>query len=202
MPSNSEMYERGILDAAHDDLNTFYYQHYYYYRRGYNDARRKQRGGALLLLRAWGLPLLAIVALGLAGAAVFFWLRSPGSQPEPLTPVPTLAGTFSSPTAPPAARPTSVPTVAASPTPVPVLRVGGRVRVVNVGDSPLRARAGPGLAKANRVVARFPLNSEVVITQGPQQSDGLTWWRIKGDAGEGWSAERSAEGLVFLEALP
>jgi hypothetical protein len=51
-------------------------------------------------------------------------------------------------------------------------------------------------------VVRFPQDTEVTITEGPQQADGLTWWRIKAEAGEGWSAERSAEGLVFLEPLP
>jgi hypothetical protein len=92
--------------------------------------------------------------------------------------------------------------VIVTPTAQPVLRVGGRARVVNVGDAPLRARSKPGLVASNRIAARFPQGAEVTISAGPTRANGLIWWRIKGGAGEGWSAERSAEGLVFLEALP
>jgi hypothetical protein len=199
MPSNSEMYERGALDAAHDDLNTFYYQHYYYYRRGYDDARRQQRGGPLARMPAWLLPLITILAAaGVAG----FWLLSPHSQPESPAPAPTLANAFVSLTASPVAQPSPSPAVTVSPPAPPVLRIGIRARVVNVGNSPLRARAKPGLAQSNKVVVRFPQGAEVMISDGPTQADGLTWWRIRGDAGEGWSAERSAEGLIFLEPIP
>ncbi|MBX0328974.1 hypothetical protein K2Z83_14950 [Oscillochloris sp. ZM17-4] len=73
---------------------------------------------------------------------------------------------------------------------------------MNVNDSSLRARAAPGLAGSIRVVARFPEGSEVTVIEGPAQVDGLTWWRIGGDAGEGWSAERSSDDVLFLEPLP
>jgi hypothetical protein len=196
------MYERGALDADHDDLNPFYYQHYYFYRRGYNDARRQSRGGPGALVRRWALVLLfglAVAGIGwfLAGALGLGRSRA-GDLPTPALPQLGLATTPSA--APSAAPPT--PTPAPSPSPPPQLQVGGRAKIVNVGDAPLRARAKPGLAQTIRVVARFPLNSEVALVEGPTVADGLTWWRIKGDVGEGWSAERSAEGLVFLEPLP
>ncbi|MEI7643508.1 MAG: SH3 domain-containing protein [Chloroflexales bacterium] len=195
------MYERGAVDAARDDLNTFYYQHYYYYRRGYDDARRQQRGGPFARLPAWVLPTLIAVGLALAGIAVL-WLLASRSQPELLAPTPTLAPSTVSATALPTAPPSPSPIVIITPTVTPVLRFGGHARVANVGDTLLRARAKPGTALSNPTVVRFPEGAVVVITGGPQQADGLTWWRIKTDVGEGWSADHSAEGLVFLEPLP
>jgi hypothetical protein len=130
-----------------------------------------------------------LMALGGPGQAAS-QPTSPASTVAPLAP------------APPAAPTSPAPTATAVPTPIPAMRVGGRARVVNVGDSPLRARAAPGLAGSIRVVARFPQGSEVTIVEGPQQADGLTWWRISGEAGDGWSAERAADGGAFLEPLP
>ena len=185
MPSNSEMYDRGATDAAQDDLNAFYYQHYYYYRRGYDDTRRQQRGGSLAFLPIW-LMLMIVVALALVGALAF-WLLAPSGQPVSPAPAPTQAVTRTIPTATPVVLPSPSPTASATPTPAPTLHVRGRARVTNVGASPLRARAKPGLVQSNRVVAHFPQGAEVLIA---------------GDAGEGWSVERSADGLVFLEPLP
>jgi hypothetical protein len=199
MPSNSEMYERGALDAEHDDLNTFYYQHYYYYRRGYDNARRQLRSGLLSRVAPWLLAVAATIALAAAGLAAF-WYLSPPSQASVELPTATPRSTLV--LAPTAAPPSPTPSATPAPTPVPVLHVGGRARVVNLGDSTLRARAQPSLARSIRIVARFAQGNEVSITDGPVQADGLTWWRIQGPPGEGWSAERSPENLVFLEALP
>jgi hypothetical protein len=198
MPSNSEMYERGALDAEHDDLNAFYYQHYYYYRRGYNDTRRQRRGGVFALRPALGW-LLAALALALVGGTYWLLPRGEAGSAAVATAVSITAAPQA--TAQPAAL-ILTPTPMPAPTPAPALRVGGRARVVNVGDSTLRARADAGLAEAIRVVARFPQGSVVTIVEGPKDADGLVWWRISGEAGEGWSAERSPEGVVFLEPLP
>jgi hypothetical protein len=142
-----------------------------------------------------------VAAAGLAVAGLFaFWYLSPQSQAGTLPPTATprsvvaVAATITLPSPAPSETP--------SETPSPTLRVGGRARVVNLGDSTLRARAEPSLATSSRIVARFPQDSEVAITEGPVQADGLTWWRIQGQPGEGWSAERSPEGVAFLEALP
>ena len=201
MPSNSEMYARGATDAAQDDLNSFYYQHYYDYRRGYDDARRQQRGGSSALLSTWLLPLLALVGVALLGLVVF-WLLILGPRPVPPALTPTFVSTIVSVSPFPVVQPSPSPVATVSPTAPPVLRIGVRVRVANVGDTPLRARAKPGTEQSNRTVARFPQGAEVMITDGPEPANGLIWWRIKGTAGEGWSVGRSAEGLVFLEALP
>lgn len=196
MPSNSEMYDRGALDAEHDELNLFYYQHYYYYRRGYDDARRQLRrgpGGGRVL------PLLLIGALAFVAVAAGLWLFGPrgiaGGQP---TAQPAVLATR-----PPRATPTRVPTPAttAEPTlsPAPALAVGGRARVANLSGSPLRARETPGLS---RVVARIPEGSEVTLREGPVLADGYSWWRVESAEATGWVAERSPEGVVFLEPIP
>ncbi|NTV63795.1 MAG: SH3 domain-containing protein, partial [Oscillochloris sp.] len=93
-------------------------------------------------------------------------------------------------------------TATSTPTPGPTLRVGGQARVVNVGNAFLRARDRPGLDQSIHVVARFPAGSSVSILEGPRQIDGINWWRISGNPGDGWSAERTADGTLLLEALP
>ncbi|NNJ11308.1 SH3 domain-containing protein [Chloroflexales bacterium ZM16-3] len=201
MPSNSEMYDRGALDAEHDDLNAFYYQHYYYYRKGYDDTRRQTRGGVAARIPPWLMPLLGALALVLASIAVGYWLLTPHSDAGEAVSAPTAAAGAIAPLATALPLPPT-PTATSIPTPLPVMRLGGRARVVNVGDATLRARAAPGLASSTRVVARFPEGSEVMIVEGPVQVDGLTWWRISGEAGEGWSAQLAADGVVFLEPLP
>ncbi len=199
MPSNSEMYERGALDAEHDDLNAFYYQHYYYYRRGYNEARRQLRGGLAALRPAW--PLAILLVLALAGGAYWLLARPGLAGVAPVPPTPGASPTAAASAVALAPAP-AAPTPTVTPTPAPSLQVGGRARVVNVGESTLRARAEPGLAGAIRIVARFSQDAEVTIVEGPREADGLIWWRISGAAGEGWSAERSPEGTSFLEPLP
>lgn len=200
MPSNSEMYELGALDAEHDDLNAFYYQHYYYYRKGYDEARRQIRGGLAVLRPEW---LLAVVAV-LAIAGVAAWLLSSFDVAGMVMATPTAerAAVATVTATPASASPTAAPTPTPAPTRPPTMRVGGQARVVNVGDSTLRAREEPGLTTSSRIVARFPDGSQVTVVEGPQEADGLTWWRVSGAEGEGWSAERSPDGVVLLEPLP
>lgn len=64
-----ELYERGVADAAHNNLNIFYYQHYYYYRKGYDELRRSQRRRSrwtLMLLSGGMLTLLAVACMYLS----------------------------------------------------------------------------------------------------------------------------------------
>ncbi|MCS6881090.1 MAG: SH3 domain-containing protein [Chloroflexaceae bacterium] len=184
--SNSEMYDRGVRDAANDELNPFYYQHYYYYRKGYDDTRRQlrrrqRRSSPFIALLA------ALLVLGGAGA-LYWWLARPLSAP--VAPVPT-------PMALPV--PTLPPTVAPSPTATPSparLAIGARARVTNLGGAALRARAAPGLSSP--ITARIPEGREVTILEGPVEADGYVWWRVEATEGAGWVAERSSEGTVFL----
>lgn len=193
MPSNSEMYDRGALDAEQDELNPFYYQHYYFYRRGYDDARRQQRGSRSRTPP----PLLITVALAMVALAAGLWLFRGGSAPAA---APTGAA---APTAQLAAAPTARPTrtlpPTSAPTAIPALGIGGRARVVNLNGSPLRARETPGLS---RVVGRIPEGSEVTLREGPVEADGYRWWRVEADGVTGWVAAGSPEGVAFLEVLP
>jgi hypothetical protein len=39
---------------------------------------------------------------------------------------------------------------------------------------------------------------QVMIVDGPVVADNYTWWRVEGETGSGWSAERSQEGNLWL----
>lgn len=67
-------------------------------------------------------------------------------------------------------------------------RVGDLARVSGTGGDALRARSGPGLSFA--IVARFPEGSQVELLDGPVAADGFRWWRVRGEQGEGWCADR------------
>lgn len=201
MPSNSEMYDLGAQDAERDDLNPFYYQHYYYYRKGYDDTRRQLRRSPIATAPEQRSPLLFWL-LGIAGLTlVVLWVLFGRAQADvaALPAEPTVATAV--PTARPTVRPTEPPVIAAEEPAAPLaLAIGGRARVANLSGAPLRARVAPGLSQP--IVARIPEGSEVDVLDGPVEADGYTWWQISGAAGSGWSAERSPEGVVFLEPIP
>lgn len=200
MPSNSEMYERGISDAEQDDLNLFYYQHYYYYRKGYDEMRRRLRREVPGAAPRQAAPLLIAIALAVVAAlGGWYWLAGRS--------VPTIAAAPPTDTPLPA-RPTPEPTIRLRPTPttapptatpVPTLAIGVRVRAVNLSGAPLRARVAPGLT---RIVARIPEGSVATIIEGPVQADGYTWWRLQAEQGSGWCAEGSPDGELFLAVVP
>lgn len=197
MPSNSEMYERGALDAEHDDLNLFYYQHYYYYRKGYDDARRQLRR-TVAPANSRSPLLLAVAVVALLAVAGAVWLGGRNGNLA-LSTAPTSVAT-GVPTRVARATPTRAPTAAPTFSPQPALAVGGRARVVNLNGAPLRVREGPG-AQA-RLVARIPENSEVTLLEGPTEADGYVWWRVQAGEIAGWCAGRTPEGVIFLEPLP
>lgn len=198
MPSNSEMYDQGVLDAEHDELNPFFYQHYYYYRKGYDDARRRLRRGERRM------PYGLLLALGLAfvvGLGAIVWLFAQ-RRPAPVVPPALVAAT-----ALPSPAPTRAPSPVPAPTPEPAppapveLGIGGRARIVNLNGAPLRARETPGLT--GRVVARIAEGREVQISDGPVTADGYVWWRVVADDAAGWVAERSiASEETFLQPVP
>lgn len=191
------MYERGVEDAAHDDLNAFYYQHYYYYRRGYDDARQQMRrlsqGQASPPQRFLLLGFLLLLLLG--GTVAFFVQRNSDTFTQqastPTNREPVAAGGISP------VRPTPTQTPIPPPSPTPAgLYVGRTARVGNVGTAALLARREPGIQSP--VEARFPENAQVQIVDGPVEIDNYTWWRVEGAEGRGWSAERSPEGISWL----
>jgi len=103
------------------------------------------------------------------------------------TPEPTVSSRSASPTtavlgseiAQPAAQKTSI-------------TIGARVRVRTAG-APLLSRAAPG--KDQKVLAQFTNGSELTVIEGPATASGLTWWKVQGQAGTGWSAAE------YLEAI-
>lgn len=185
-----EMYRRGAEDAERGEAHPFYYQHYYHYRRGYDEAR--SRSLRPLQIRV-ALVLGGVVLAGALGA--FFVSRNPlqSSQNAPKTvaalviPTSTPRPLFPTPTAIPA---TPEPTTSTE------LRVDSNAIVTNMAGRALRGRVEPNL-KA-RVQTTFREGERVHVIEGPVEADGLRWWRIENDSGNGWSAERSPEGIVWL----
>ncbi|HEU4325244.1 MAG TPA: SH3 domain-containing protein [Roseiflexaceae bacterium] len=193
-----QIYRLGMADAERGDPNPFYYQHYYHYRRGYDQARRRMRRPL-----PWQKPgryrgaALLVVLLAIGGIA---WLalgpRGPSTAARPTPPPATPADLLLLETAVPASTlffPTDTP-----PTPAPpVLQAGGRAVVANLQGQILNARTEPRLNA--RVQARLANGDAVQVLEGPVQADGFTWWRIESPKGSGWSAERSKDGVVWLQ---
>lgn len=200
MPTNSEMFDRGVQDAEHDELNHFYYQHYYYYRRGYDQARRQERSSrrSPLLIPLLVMTTLMVLAFGTWQLRGLIRLPEPTAIQSELPPT-ALPATVAAPTViRPSPTATAVPTMV--PTTIPTLVVNGQAVVENLNGAPLRARTQPGIRTS--IVARIPEGSTVFLREGPVEADGYTWWRIEFDKGSGWVAERSPEGVAFLRPLP
>lgn len=202
MPTNSEMYERGALDAEHDDLNPFYYQHYYYYRKGYDEARRRlRRPDPAERPTSRRVPMLAALLAVVLVAAGGLWAYNTyygGPQGEAAAASPTTAAVA---TARPTTRPTPRPTTPPTATSAPQLGVGARARVITEEGAPLRMRNAPGQAAS--LVARIPSGAEVELLEGPVEADGFIWWRVRAAEGEGWCAAGSVDGsITLLEPIP
>ncbi len=186
------MYRRGIADAERGDPHPFYYQHYYHYRRGYDRVRR----GSMLQRLARGVMWLGL-GLGLLVLASFgtryvLQAREPATTTAPVADIvetPTPQPLFPTPTLLP-------PTEEIAPSPV-VLHVDGFAVVSNTAGKVLRGRQEPRLSA--KVQASFQEGERVRILEGPVEADGYRWWRIEGSNGNGWSAEQSQEGLVWLQ---
>jgi hypothetical protein len=78
-------------------------------------------------------------------------------------------------------------------TPVDIV-IGSTVQVVGTDGVALRARAQP--SRESAVLIRFAEGTRLTIVDGPQEAEGLTWWQVRGDAGEGWCASD------FLQVIP
>jgi hypothetical protein len=196
-----EMYQRGVADAERGELHPFYYQHYYHYRRGYDHARRRVRGLALQEggRARWIRVALMLVALIAVGAGAFLALRA-RSQPSIAASTPAVAVTPRMAATASSVRTPIFPTITPSPPPQPlVLRINGTALIANTEGRPLRGRRQPGLTSPPQV--GFKEGERVRIREGPVEADGYTWWRIEGASGAGWSAERSKEGVVWLQPV-
>lgn len=82
-------------------------------------------------------------------------------------------------------RRTATATRVQTPMPAGVIAIGIHVTVKTDGTA-LLSRSAPG--KDKDIVARFDNSSELVVIDGPVVTDGLTWWKVEGKGGSGWSA--------------
>jgi hypothetical protein len=196
-----EMYQRGVADAERGELHPFYYQHYYHYRRGYDHARRRVRGLAVEQggRARWVRAALTLVALIVVGAGAYLILRA-RSQPSIAASTPAVVATPRTIATAAVARTPLFPTITPSPPPRPlILRIDGAALIANTEGRPLRGRQEPSLTSPPRV--GFKEGERVRIREGPVEADGYTWWRVEGPSGAGWSAERSKEGVVWLQPV-
>lgn len=140
----------------------------------------------------FGWPPIRLLSGQLAGLEIvdFLDLEPPGPSATPVpAPRPTVLINSSQATPAPGPTPTTE-TVPATPPGAPEntteLIIGGRARVVTQGNN-LNGRAEPGTEHA--VVVSFANGTVVEILDGPRSASGYTWWFIRGESGQGWSAE-------------
>lgn len=121
-----------------------------------------------------------------------------GSQPQrSLRPTPTattaavrLRETAVSP-APPTSGSDASTRPAATPLPPAVpkdLTIGEYAIVVNTGSQSLIVRSDPGTE--HEIVTRYPEGSRLLILEGPLVEGEFAWWKVQGESGEGWCADR------------
>lgn len=139
------------------------------------------------ILAYWYVPaamvLVIVVALGViwlgdqfrgngsSNASVSASTPLPGAA---LTPAPTTAAGGATDVAPGTAGATAK------------FKVGDTATVVGTGDC-LNVRAGP--ARANAAITCLSDGTTVSITDGPQNADQLTWWKVHTASGDGWAAQ-------------
>ena len=91
--------------------------------------------------------------------------------------------------------PAPIPSVPASPLPG-VIAAGVTVEISGTGEEGLNLRDSPGL---NSNIQYLGFESEIfVVSDGPQEIDGLTWWYLVGffdESRSGWAASN------FLEVI-
>lgn len=159
---------------------------------GGSGRQRHEEGGVLEGSWVWiALPVGILVLI----AALWFLVIAPaGGQPPRATITPARAATawptltpmvVTAPTETPlAAAPTATATTPAQPT---TIGVGARVQVVGTGAAKLRMRQTPGTS--GTTVKLMPDGTELVVTAGPQDASGYTWWKVQDPTGaEGWVA--------------
>lgn len=124
-------------------------------------------------------------------AFVVNWLRPPASvRPVGTALLQVVAAPSDTPvlpTLPPTETPTPQPGTPLPPAPG-VISVGSYVQISGTGTDGLRMRSLPGLQGEIRFVA---IEAEVFeVVEGPQESDGYTWWRLRAPYDEqvqGWA---------------
>jgi uncharacterized protein YgiM (DUF1202 family) len=133
------------------------------------------------------------------------WIEQtePFATPEPTT-TPTLTPTLPltpTPAATLSVTPTATVPVSPTATPeggVPSPTVGGQAEVTTQYQF-INLRQEPGLAA--EAIGQLADGTIVTILEGPEELDGLRWWRVEDDEGNtGWAAERVG-GEVLLAPI-
>jgi hypothetical protein len=159
----------------------------------YEEVPRPRRAGG----QRRGLPLWPLVVIVLLIVVVLISLWNPFTPPAQPTVEIVPTNTPALPT--PIPFPTATPTPKPTPTPsVPTeIGVGVYVKVINTGDDGLRFRWGGG---ENYVTKKIIKDGTILkVVGGPEEVDGLTWWRLEDPAEEdedlkiGWAADEWLE---------
>jgi hypothetical protein len=144
-----------------------------------------------------GVLILLVVALVVAVTVKYGvpFIGAIGATKTP-TPTPTLAATptsafpptFTPTRLPPSPTPTPVPPTA-TPRPAPVaLAKDVLAKVTPPEGLKLKVRESP--SSAAKILGELDKDTQVTIVDGPQEANGITWWKVDNGTGlVGWSAE-------------
>lgn len=145
------------------------------------------------LLSYWYVPVAAAVAVVVALGVIWVGDKAFGGDDAPAATavIGTPSAAASSPTSLAGTPAGAAGTVPAASTGTPSA-VAGRFRVADVavvtgaGDC-LNVRTAAGTS--NPAIVCLPDGSEVTVQGGPEQANGLSWWKVQTALGEGWAAE-------------
>lgn len=180
--------------------------------------RRRDRRDSGWYLPAWSLALMLLFVVGVSFAIILLVFAVGGrfeaggepvvviitAVPSPTPPIPQFQATLPLATLPginPSSAgqlslsgPTLVPVVL-SPTPI-AIQIGARVQTT--GEA-VRVRPAPNLDNVELFFTEA--NEEFVVTDGPEQGSGLTWWRVE-DPEDQTRAGWIAANLIAAVAAP
>ena len=127
-------------------------------------------------------------------------LAPPTAAPV-VTPTATATPTLS-PTLPPEITPTDTPVLTPTDTPqggIPSPTIGGRAQVsTQYQFINLRDAAGLG----TETIGQLANGTTVTILEGPEEMDGLRWWKVDdGQGNVGWAAERIGAEVLLVPIL-
>jgi len=134
----------------------------------------------------WVAILLFVVVVGLA-----LWaMNRTGAEEVPAGIEPlgtsTPAGVATSTPAGPTLTPVAVIATPPASAPAP-LNIGQQVEVFGTGADKLRVRSGPGTTFATLLIVAD--GTRFTVLEGPQDGEGLSWWRVQAEDGTiGWVA--------------
>ena len=155
---------------------------------------------------SWGVLIGGVVigALGLSvllGALVFFRpTPTPGAIPTlqlTVVPAPSLTLPPARIDTPMPATPTQRPPIPPAPVSNGSIGIGLYVQIAGTGGEGLRLRSAPGTESPPRFLG---MEAEAfLVTDGPQQKDGITWWYLVAPYDKNRSGWAAANYLVIVQ---